>query len=157
MNKELLGNIIKSRRLELNLSQRRLASLMKCDVKTISEIENGIRKKPKIKALEKLSKYLLIDMDELLETTGHFDEYDYEYETKVNTDIKEVPFKYVLSIVGRGVYEDEWQDNIEHEIATDITDRLIDTIGYSEEWDEILENCDNYIELSKNKRRKYNK
>ena len=107
MNKELLGNIIKSRRLELNLSQRRLASLMKCDVKTISEIENGIRKKPKIKALEKLSKYLLIDMDELLETTGHFDEYDYEYETKVNTDIKEVPFKYVLSIVGRGVYEDE--------------------------------------------------
>lgn len=142
MSTNSLAKLIKSRRLNLNISQRELASRMKCDVKTISEIEKGIRRKPKISTLEKLSDELYIEMDELLVLAGYINN---EIKVCRNKDkfIEEVPFTYVLTIVGQGLVETNDINEAQQKAASLIADILIDTVGINDNWDNLLENSDN--------------
>lgn len=146
MNNNILSNIIKSRRLNLNISQRELASRMNCDVKTISEIEKGIRKKPKIETLEKLSRELYIEIDDLLDYAGYSD-YELERYYESDDEIKMVPFNYVLMIVGKALVEESDSNVMEKEATKYITELLIKSTGYDDEWDSLLENCDDSFVL----------
>ena len=146
MNNNILSNVIKSRRLNLNISQRELASRMNCDVKTISEIEKGIRKKPKIETLEKLSRELYIEIDDLLDYAGYSD-YELERYYESDDEIKMVPFNYILMIVGKALVEESDSNVIEKEATKYITELLIKSTGYDDEWDSLLENCDDSFVL----------
>ena len=146
MNNNILSNVIKSRRLNLNISQRELASRMNCDVKTISEIEKGIRKKPKIETLEKLSRELYIEIDDLLDYAGYSD-YELERYYESDDEIKMVPFNYVLMIVGKALVEESDSNEMEKEATKYITELLIKSTGYDDEWDSLLENCDDSFVL----------
>lgn len=146
MNNNILSNVIKSRRLNLNISQRELASRINCDVKTISEIEKGIRKKPKIETLEKLSRELYIEIDDLLDYAGYSD-YELERYYESDDEIKMVPFNYVLMIVGKALVEESDSNVIEKEATKYITELLIKSTGYDDEWDSLLENCDDSFVL----------
>lgn len=146
MERSLLGKIVRSRRLDLNISQRELASRMQCDVKTISEIEKGIRKKPKIETLEKLSDELCIEMDDLLDYAGYDDEeiaFYYEGEEYITDDENtEVPFNYVLTIIGKGLINTNNEREAKRKAAEFFSDALCGTIGANEDWDDILDNSD---------------
>lgn len=121
MERSLLGKIVRSRRLDLNISQRELASRMQCDVKTISEIEKGIRKKPRIETLEKLSDELCIEIDDLLDYAGYDDEeVEFYYEGKefddeeyINDEEIKCDFKANFEIVISGTV-DVLSDNNEN-------------------------------------------
>lgn len=69
-----LSNMIRNKRYEKNISQRELAMLSNIDRTTLSEIENGIRRKPKIDTLVKLANSLGIPLATLLYSAG----YNYE-------------------------------------------------------------------------------
>ena len=147
MSTNSLAKLIKSRRLNLNISQRELASRMKCDVKTISEIEKGIRRQPKISTLEKLSDELYIEMDDLLLMAGYINHTNINKEIMINnskgTSIKGVPFTYVLTIVGQELIETEDIDEAQQQAASLIAETLADSIGLNDNWDKLLENSDN--------------
>lgn len=142
MSTKSLAKLIKSRRLNLNISQRELASRMKCDVKTISEIEKGIRRQPKISTLEKLSDELYIGIDDLLVLAGYIND-EIKVCSKKDNFIKEVPFTYVLTIVGQGLVETDDVNEAQQKAASLIADMLVDTIGINDNWDNLLENSDN--------------
>lgn len=142
MSTNSLAKLIKSRRLNLNISQRELASRMKCDVKTISEIEKGIRRQPKISTLEKLSDELYIGIDDLLVLAGYIND-EIKVCSKKDNFIKEVPFTYVLTIVGQGLVETDDVNEAQQKAASLIADMLVDTIGINDNWDNLLENSDN--------------
>lgn len=142
MSKGLLAKLIKTRRLNLNISQRELASRMRCDVKTISEIEKGIRKCPKISTLEKFSDELYIDIDDLLLLAGYINiERKIDYNKR--TSVEKVPFTYVLTIIGQGLVETDDINEAQEKAASLIADTLADSIGLNDNWDELLENSDN--------------
>lgn len=142
MSTNSLAKLIKSRRLNLNISQRELASRMKCDVKTISEIEKGIRRQPKISTLEKLSDELYIGIDDLLVLAGYIND-EIKVCSKKDNFIKEVPFTYVLTIVGQGLVDTGDVNEAQQKAASLIADMLVDTIGINDNWDNLLENSDN--------------
>lgn len=142
MSTNSLAKLIKSRRLNLNISQRELASRMKCDVKTISEIEKGIRRQPKISTLEKLSDELYIGIDDLLVLAGYIND-EIKVSSKKDNFIKEVPFTYVLTIVGQGLVETDDVNEAQQKATSLIADMLVDTIGINDNWDNLLENSDN--------------
>lgn len=70
MNTEL-SELIKTRRIYKQLSQRELARKINVDNATISRIENGTIKKPTIDILIKLSSELEIDFSKLLNLSGY--------------------------------------------------------------------------------------
>ena len=142
MSTKSLAKLIKSRRLNLNISQRELASRMKCDVKTISEIEKGIRRQPKISTLEKLSDELYIGIDDLLVLAGYIND-EKKVCSKKDNFIKEVPFTYVLTIVGQGLVETDDVNEAQQKAASLIADMLVDTIGINDNCDNLFENSDN--------------
>lgn len=161
MEKSLLGKIVRTRRLDLNISQRELASRMQCDVKTISEIEKGIRKKPRIETLEKLSNELYIELEDLLGYAGYTDEelivyyegedilneeYDEiennKYQSIKNDENTEVPFNYILTIMGKGLINTNNEREAKRKAAEFFRDALCGTIGSNEDWDDILDNSD---------------
>ena len=142
MSTNSLAKLIKSRRFNLNISQRELASRMKCDVKTISEIEKGIRRKPKISTLEKLSDELYIEMDDLLILAGYINN-EIKVCRNIENFIEEVPFTYVLTIVGQGLVETNDINEAQQKAASLIADMLVDTVGINDNWDNLLENSDN--------------
>lgn len=152
MERSLLGKIVRSRRLDLNISQRELASRMQCDVKTISEIEKGIRKKPRIETLEKLSDELCIEIDDLLDFAGYDDEEiafyyegeEFDDEEYIRDDENtEVPFNYVLTIIGKGLINTNNEREAKRKAAEFLSDALCGTIGVNDDWDNILDNSDN--------------
>lgn len=65
MNKNSIGNIVKKRRKELNLTQAQLAEKINSDVYYLSKIETG-KRKPGSKFLISLSNALEIPVDSLL-------------------------------------------------------------------------------------------
>ena len=148
MERSLLGRIIRSRRLSLNISQRELAAKMHCDVKTISEIEKGIRKKPRIETLEKLSDELFIELNDLLDYAGYDDELAMYYESideepENEIDETRIPFSYVLIITGKGLVNSNNYDEAQKKAAKFLSDALCGTIGVNDDWDEILDSSDN--------------
>lgn len=148
MERNLLGRIIRSRRLSLNISQRELAAKMHCDVKTISEIEKGIRKKPRIETLEKLSDELFIELNDLLDYAGYDDELAMYYESideepENEKDETRIPFNYVLIITGKGLVNANNYDEAQKKAAKFLSDALCRTIGVNNDWDEILDSNDN--------------
>lgn len=148
MERNLLGRIIRSRRLSLNISQRELAAKMHCDVKTISEIEKGIRKKPRIETLEKLSDELFIELNDLLDYAGYDDELAMYYESideepENEKDETRIPFNYVLIITGKGLVNANNYDEAQKKAAKFLSDALCRTIGVNDDWDEILDSNDN--------------
>lgn len=148
MERNLLGRIIRSRRLSFNISQRELAAKMHCDVKTISEIEKGIRKKPRIETLEKLSDELFIELNDLLDYAGYDDELAMYYESideepENEKDETRIPFNYVLIITGKGLVNANNYDEAQKKAAKFLSDALCRTIGVNDDWDEILDSNDN--------------
>lgn len=66
-----LAAIIKTARETLKISQRELSRRSGVDNNTISKIEKGIRKKPNVISLIKLSEVLDIDIGKLLKASGY--------------------------------------------------------------------------------------
>lgn len=66
-----LAVIIKTARETLKISQRELSRRSGVDNNTISKIEKGIRKKPNVISLIKLSEVLDIDIGKLLKVSGY--------------------------------------------------------------------------------------
>lgn len=64
-NYKKLGERIKNLRREKGLTQEKLAELAKVDPKTIIEIENGKRKNPTFKTLNKITHALGIPLKEI--------------------------------------------------------------------------------------------
>ena len=61
-----LRNNIKEKRLEKNIPQAELADAIKCDKRTISRYETGLRS-PSLEIALRLARYLELSMDELFE------------------------------------------------------------------------------------------
>ena len=77
--KNELGNIIKEQRMYWGLSQTELSKRTGIDIKTISLIERGVRRKPIPETLKKLSEALDIYDIDLLELAGYTEEEKIKY------------------------------------------------------------------------------
>lgn len=55
--------------------------------------------------------------------------------------------KYVLMIVGKALVEESDSNVMEKEATKYITELLIKSTGYDDEWDSLLENCDDSFVL----------
>ena len=151
-----LANIIRNRRIEMNISQSELSRRTGIDRTTISKIEMGERKKPVINTLIKLSRVLNIDLRELMylarysqydinnffdddyedEDDEYFDEYDdeeEEYEGLVN---------YVITIDGGYKIKGKTKEEILREASKEICDRFYSLVGKSENFDKMMEFAD---------------
>ncbi len=69
----LLGNILKKRRLQLNISKRKLAQYIEISDTEVTKIENGTRIVPNMVSLIRMCEVLKIDFIELLKVTGFVD------------------------------------------------------------------------------------
>ena len=90
----------------------------------------------------KLSDELYVEMDDLLILAGYINNEIKECRNKDNF-IEEVPFTYVLTIVGQGLVETDDVNEAQQKAASLIADMLVDTIGINDNWDNLLENSDN--------------
>lgn len=79
-----LSEIIHDKREELGISQRELARRLKIDNSGLAKIEKGIRKKPSILILKKLSMFLFIDLGFLMTKAGYNQE-EIDVATSQNT------------------------------------------------------------------------
>lgn len=71
MKRNNLAVIVKNAREKINISQRELSRRSGVDNNTISKIEKGVRKKPNVISLIKLSDVLDIDIGKLLKASGY--------------------------------------------------------------------------------------
>lgn len=71
MTSNNLAVIVKTAREKIKISQRELSRRSRVDNNTISKIEKGVRKKPNVISLIKLSDVLDIDIGKLLKASGY--------------------------------------------------------------------------------------
>ena len=71
MTSNNLAVIVKTAREKIKISQRELSRRSGVDNNTISKIEKGIRKKPNVISLIKISNVLDIDFSKLLKASGY--------------------------------------------------------------------------------------
>lgn len=71
MTSNNLAVIVKTAREKIKISQRELSRRSGVDNNTISKIEKGIRKKPNVISLIKISNVLDIDISKLLKASGY--------------------------------------------------------------------------------------
>ena len=71
MTNNNLAVIVKTAREKIKISQRELSRRSGVDNNTISKIEKGVRKKPNVISLIKLSDVLDIDISKLLKASGY--------------------------------------------------------------------------------------
>ena len=71
MTSNNLAVIVKTAREKIKISQRELSRRTGVDNNTISKIEKGIRKKPNVISLIKISNVLDIDFSKLLKASGY--------------------------------------------------------------------------------------
>lgn len=143
-----LANVIRNKRIEMNISQSELSRRTGIDRTTISKIEMGERKKPVINTLIKLSRVLNIDLRELMYLARYsqydinnffdddYDEDDYEeeeYEGLVN---------YVITIGGGYKIKGKTKEEILDEATKEICDRFYSFAGKSENFDKMMEFAD---------------
>ena len=112
--KNELGNTIKEKRMYWGLSQTELSKRTGIDIKTISLIERGIRRKPIPETLKKLSEALDIYDIDLLELAGYNEDEKIDY-LKYTKGLKKFEFEYTVIYKGHGmVYAYDKEDADEY-------------------------------------------
>lgn len=143
-----LSSMIRNKRFEKNISQRELAMASNIDRTTLSEIENGIRKKPKIDTLVKLSDGLGIPLASLLYSAG----YNYEQINKIlgiNSNIEKKSdyylseFEFVLN--GECILNAKSKEKARKKFENILNNLLSDLINNNEEFKNLFEGSDKYF------------
>lgn len=146
--KNELGNTIKEKRMYWGLSQTELSKRTGIDIKTISLIERGIRRKPIPETLKKLSEALDIYDIDLLELAGYNEDEKIDY-LKYTKGLKKFEFEYTVIYKGHGMvyaYDKEDADEYLKTAFEDISatfDSDIDEIDEKMELDE----CKTYLNI----------
>ena len=65
-----------------------------------------------------------------------------KYQSIKNDENKEVPFNYILTIIGKGLININNEREAKRKAAEFFKDALCGTIGSNEDWDDILDNSD---------------
>ncbi len=146
--KNELGNIVKEQRMYWGLSQTELSKKTGIDIKTISLIERGVRRKPIPETLKKLSEALDIYDIDLLELAGYTEEEKINY-LKYIKGLKKFEFEYTIVYKGHGMvyaYDKEDAESYLQTAFEDITatfDSDIDAIDEKMKLDE----CKTYLNV----------
>ena len=135
-----LGEIIKTKRIELGLTQIGLSKLSEVDCKTISFIERNIRKKPVPETLLRLADALNLDPVELFFASGYkAEELDEKFKRIINEEHQEKDYSFDFTIMIKGSAfisasnKDEAMDNAAEDISSEIvkaanSNELLNTI-----------------------------
>lgn len=102
-----IGNLIKQKREEKNISQRELARRINIDNATISKIENGNIEKPSLEVIFKISKELNISIYKLMKYSDYKDierlvyisKFDEIYQNELLQDINKNILKNIISVI----------------------------------------------------------
>ena len=97
-----LGEKIKYERMFKGLSQIELSKRTGIDIKTISLIERGIRRKPKPETIYKLDKVLDLDEIQIMDLAGYTKEEQIDY-LKYMKRQKRMDFDYTITLKGHGM------------------------------------------------------
>lgn len=138
----ILANIIRTRRNEFNLSKSDLSRLSGISRRTITEIEQGVTKKPKLETLVSLTDSLKLNIDDLIDIVDYSDDELDEFFSKM--DEHRLLFEIVIrgNMTVYGNTEKEAMDRCTCEIAT----ALNSVNGCSYKYDKLKENSE--IELN---------
>lgn len=143
-----LSSMIRNKRFEKNISQRELAMLSNIDRTTLSEIENGIRRKPKIDTLVKLSNSLGIPLATLLYSAG----YNYEQINRIigiDSNIKNNSdyflCEFQVALTGECIVKAKNKDKAEKRFENIINNLIVTLSEENEEFQELCDHSD--IEL----------
>ena len=146
--KNELGNTIKEKRIYWGLSQTELSKRTGIDIKTISLIERGIRRKPIPETLKKLSEALDIYDIELLELAGYNEDEKIDY-LKYTKGLKKFEFEYTVIYKGHGMvyaYDKEDADECLKTAFEDISETFDSDIDVIDEKME-LDECKAYLNI----------
>jgi len=135
MNNEL-GNTIKNNRIRKGLSQIELSKISGIDTKTISLIERGIRRKPKMETLLKLAEVLdCIDIrllylagydnSEITEGMRYYEDDTYEYDFMIILKGKGVTYAGDVE-EAKGIAHEDIEDFITNNIDDEYDDLKFD-------------------------------
>ena len=90
-----IGQLIREKRKEKNLSQKRLGALCGISDSEVMKIENGVRKTPNWESLCKIAKALDIHPFEYLLAAGYISEKDFQVKLLNLEKLSEEDIKYV--------------------------------------------------------------
>ena len=138
-----LGEIIKSRRLELGLSQIELSKIAEIDCKTISFIERNIRKKPIPDTLYSLAAALDLDICALFYASG----YTEDELRDMFANEEEYGIEYVLTIKGYITQSGNDENEAKKNALNYIAENLIRASEYDDDLGYILRDSDVNIKV----------
>ena len=138
-----LGEIIKSRRLELGLSQIELSKIAEIDCKTISFIERNIRKKPIPDTLYSLAAALDLDICALFYASG----YTEDELRDMFANEEEYGIEYVLTIKGYITQSGNDENEAKKNALNYIAENLISASEYDDDLGYILRDSDVNIKV----------
>ena len=138
-----LGEIIKTRRLELGLSQIELSKIAEIDCKTISFIERNIRKKPIPDTLYSLAAALDLDICALFYASG----YTEDELRDMFANEEEYGIEYVLTIKGYITQSGNDENEAKKNALNYIAENLISASEYDDDLGYILRDSDVNIKV----------
>lgn len=111
MKDKTLASVVKESREKMGISQRELSRKTGIDNNTIAKIEKGLRKKPNILSLRKLSMTLNIEFEELLKLADYSKE-DIETSTSNSYNIAVIPENAPIEFLGSMIKDIETEKYI---------------------------------------------
>lgn len=140
-----LANVLRNERMKLNISQSELARRVGVDRTTILKIENGERQKPTIDTLIRLSKGLNINLSLLLELSGYTSRKIFKDSIEENKEKSLTEF--VITIKGDFITDVANKEEAFKNVINSIMEIFNSVGGISDEFDELLDNSDVFLDL----------
>ena len=140
-----LANVLRNERMKLNISQSELARRVGVDRPTILKIENGERQKPTIDTLIRLSKGLNINLSFLLELSGYTSRNIFKDSIEENKEKSLTEF--IITIKGDFITDVANKEEAFKNVINSIMEIFNSVGGISDEFDELLDNSDVFLDL----------
>ena len=140
-----LANVLRNERMKLNISQSELARRVGVDRTTILKIENGERQKPTIDTLIRLSKGLNINLSLLLELSGYTSRNIFKDSIEENKEKSLTEF--IITIKGDFITDVANKEEAFKNVINSIMEIFNSVVGISDEFDELLDNSDVFLDL----------
>ena len=140
-----LANVLRNERMKLNISQSELARRVGVDRTTILKIENGERQKPTIDTLIRLSKGLNINLSFLLELSGYTSRNIFKDSIEENKEKSLTEF--IITIKGDFITDVANKEEAFKNVINSIMEIFNSVGGISDEFDELLDNSDVFLDL----------
>ena len=140
-----LANVLRNERMKLNISQSELARRVGVDRTTILKIENGERQKPTIDTLIRLSKGLNINLSLLLELSGYTSRKIFKDSIEENKEKSLTEF--IITIKGDFITDVANKEEAFKNVINSIMEIFNSVGGISDEFDELLDNSDVFLDL----------